>query len=241
MTTPAPSRYEIVPRQPRMPAWLLALAMLLIGMAAGAAAHWWWQAPAEGDPRALVGDQARRLEEQASELEELRQRVATLSRSDQISRDANKDVQDLLAQREEEIAGLRADVAFYERFVGSSGPRRGLAVHSVEFAREAGGSWRYQAVLTQSINRGGMTRGQMRFDIEGVRNGRLSTVKWDEMHQTPGAPAQDYGFRYFQRLGGSVILPAGFTPQRVRVSLRGAGGNVEQAFPWTAMDSPGGN
>ena len=65
----------------------------------------------------------------------------------------------MLAEKDEEIAGLRGDVAFYERFVGSSGARKGLAVHSAEFAPEAGGSWRYEVVVTQSINRGGADPG----------------------------------------------------------------------------------
>ena len=113
-------------------------------------------------------------------------------------------------------------------------------MHSAEFAPEAGGSWRYEVVVTQSINRGGLTKGEMEFAVEGVRDGKLTTLNWDELHQKPDAPAQDYSFRYFQRLGGSVILPAGFTPQRVQVTLRGSGANVEQAFDWT-LATPGDN
>src|SRR3546814_5446704 len=64
-------------------------------------------------------------------VETLEQQVATLKRSDQISRDANRDLQGTLAERDEEIAGLRADVAFYERFVGATGQRRGLTVHQL--------------------------------------------------------------------------------------------------------------
>src|SRR5688572_23932380 len=118
----------------------------------------------------------------------------------------------MLADKDEQIAGLRADVAFYERFVGSGGERKGLTVHSAEFAREAGGSWRYQIVLTQSLNRGALSQGEMRFDVEGVQAGKLATVNWDTLQQTPGAPGQQYEFRYFQRLPGSIVLPAGFTP-----------------------------
>lgn len=239
MTDPQPSRFEIVPRQGRSPRWLLPVALFVLGAVAGGGLLWWRQAPPPGDPRAALADRERRLAEQQGVIRELQQQVATLSRSDQISREANRDVQSMLAEKDEEIAGLRADVAFYERFVGNAGSRRSLAVHSAEFAPEAGGSWRYEVVLTQSVNRGGLTRGQMTFAVEGVREGRLSTVNWDELHQKPGAPAQDYSFRYFQRLGGSVILPAGFTPQRVRVSLRGSGASVEQTFAWTPMKTPG--
>ena len=96
-------------------------------------------------------------------------------------------------------------------------------------------------VLTQSLNRGAISQGQMRFDVEGVQDGRLTTVKWDELQQTPGAPGQEYAFRYFQRLTGSLVLPAGFTPQRVKVALRGKGANVDAALAWTTPSSPGEN
>ena len=237
MSTP---QFEIVPRQSRLPRGLLAGLMFLLGAVVVGGLAWWLLAPSAGDPRAQLADSQRRLTAQQDVIAELQQRVATLTRSDQISREANADVQSMLAEKDEEIAGLRADVAFYERFVGNSGPRRGLAVHSAEFAPEAGGSWRYEVVVTQSINRGGLTKGGMEFAVEGVRDGKLTTLNWDELHQKPDAPAQDYSFRYFQRLGGSVILPAGFTPQRVEVTLRGSGASVEQAFDWT-LATPGDN
>ena len=233
MSTPQPPRFEIVPHQSRLPRWLLPTAMLVVGVVAGGAGAWWLQAPPVDDPQARLAASQARLEQQQAQIAELRQRVAILSRSDQISREANRDVQSMLAEKDEEIAGLRGDVAFYERFVGSSGARKGLTVHSAEFAREAGGSWRYEIVVTQSLNRGGLTQGQMQFSVEGVRQGQLATVNWDELHQKTAAPAQEYSFRYFQRLGGSVILPAGFTPQRVKVTLRGGGANVDQALAWT--------
>ena len=215
-------------------------AVFALSLAFGAWGLWRVVAPTSTDVRAQLADSEAASKQLQADYEELQQRVATLGRSDQISREANADVQSMLAEKDEEIAGLRADVAFYERFVGNSGPRRGLAVHSAEFAPEAGGSWRYEVVVTQSINRGGLTKGEMEFAVEGVRDGKLATLNWDELHQKPDAPAQDYSFRYFQRLGGSVILPAGFTPQRVEVTLRGSGASVEQAFDWT-LATPGDN
>jgi len=222
-----------------MPGWGVAAALLVAGLLIGAGATWWLTRPEAGSPQARIAQAEQRLKAQQTVVAELQQRVATLTRSDQISRDANRDVQAMLADKDEQIAGLRADVAFYERFVGGSGERKGLSVHSAEFAREAGGSWRYQVVLTQSLNRGALSQGEMKFDVEGVQGGRLSTVKWDTLQQKPAAPGQKYAFRYFQRLGGSIVLPAGFTPQRVKVALRGQGANVDQAFAWTSMSNPG--
>ena len=237
---PSP-QFEIVPRGGggRFPAWGLALALFLAGLVIGAAIAWFVRKPEAGSPAARIAEAEQKVSAQQAQISELEQRVTTLSRSDQISRDANRDVQAMLEEKDEQIAGLRADVAFYERFVGSGGERKGLSVHSAEFAREAGGTWRYQVVVTQSLNRGALTQGDMRFDVEGVRNGRLTTVKWDDLQQKQAAPGQHYAFRYFQRLGGSIVLPAGFTPQRVKVSLRGQGANVDQAFAWTLTSTPG--
>jgi hypothetical protein len=237
---PRPPQFEIVPRaRGRVPAWVWPVATMVLGLLVGAGLAWWLARPEVGSPEAKVADAQRRLSDQQVVIGELQQRVSTLTRSDQISRDANRDVQAMLADKDEQIASLRADVAFYERFVGSGGERKGLSVHSAEFEKEAGGSWRYQVVLTQSLNRGALSQGAMQFEVEGVKDGRLTTVKWDELQQTSASSGQEYAFRYFQRLTGSVVLPAGFTPQRVKVALRGKGANVDQTLAWTPMSSPG--
>ncbi|MNV49012.1 hypothetical protein D3C71_1409470 [compost metagenome] len=87
-------------------------------------------------------------------------------------------------------------------------------------------------VLTQNLNRGAISQGQMRFSVEGVKDGKLTTVSWDDLHQRKSVPGQEYSFRYFQQLDGSVMLPRDFTPQRVRVSLSGPGGGATQTFDW---------
>lgn len=231
------SHYRIVPHRPGHGRLWMLLVVLAWGLSLLAT---WWLASRQAAPglaaaqaRARAGEQA--LKRERERVAGLQQRQATLERSDQISRAANVEIQNSLAERDEEIAGLRADVAFYERLVGSTSQRKGLSVHTVEFSPEAGGSWHYRAVLTQTLNRGAISKGQMSFEVEGVRAGKLVHIGWDALHQKQGVPAQAYSFRYFQQLEGSVILPAGFVPQRVKLSLRG-GDPVDQSFPWTRAD-----
>ena len=219
---------------------------LLLGAGAWLAtlAATWWLASQRAAPTLRtvtteLGDRSEALAAQQATLRDLRQQVATLKRSDQISRNANTELQSTLADREEQISGLRADVDFYERLVGSTGQRQGLRVHGASFEPEAGGTWHYTVTLTQNLNRGAVSKGQMRLVVDGVRAGKLATVKWDELLQTPNAPGKPFSFRYFQQLEDSVMLPPGFTPQRVRVSLTGAGPAVDQSFPWTASRPPG--
>lgn len=231
-----PPRFVIVPepRSRRAPlSWRLALALAWI---ASLVAVWhaavYRAAPELHAARGELETLRKAHAQQTRELERLRQREAILARSDQISRTANREVQRALAEREAEIANLRENLAFYERLVGATGQPKGLNVHSTEFRREAGGTWRYQVTLTQSLNRGGISSGTLKLAIEGVRDGKLTTLDWDQLHQRAGAPPQRYSFRYFQQVEGSVMLPADFTPQRVRVSLSGNGAPVEQTFAW---------
>jgi hypothetical protein len=165
--------------------------------------------------------------------ERLRQEVSTLRRSDQISRDANRDLQRTLAERDEEIAGLRADVAFYESFVGATGQRRGLSVHDLEMQLQSGEAWHFVATLTQNLNRGAVNTGRLTLSLEGTRNDRLERLPWTRLRQQNNAPGTPYSFKYFQQLEGDVIVPKDFKPVRVIVRLVPAGGNaVEQSFTW---------
>lgn len=242
MTAHPPSRYRIVPRQASRRRSALTLVVLAWGLSLAAA---WLMATYTAAPRlSHAEERLRQVEKQLSaskgQLRKLSQSEATLAVSDRISRAANSEIQATLAERDEEIAGLRADVAFYERLVGSTSQRKGLNVHLAEFAVEPGGTWQYQIMLTQTLNRGAISQGQMRFSVEGVRNGQLATVDWDELHQKPGSTGQEYSFRYFQQLDGNVMLPRDFTPQRVKVMLRGEDAVVEQAFDWKLATSAGG-
>jgi hypothetical protein len=191
-------------------------------------------APGLSEARESLALNVQRAARAEALVKQLRQNVATLRRSDQISRSANTELQASLAEREEEVSGLRADVAFYERLVGATGQRRGLSVHEALFTPEEGGTWRYTVTLTQNLNRGAISKGEARVSVEGVSEGRLRSLRWEDLLQKPGAPGQPFSFRYFQQLEGSVMLPEGFTPQRVRVQLRSDGSTVDQAFSWKA-------
>ena len=170
---------------------------------------------------------------QRAGVEALEQQIATLRRSDQISRDANRDLQGTLAERDEEIAGLRADVAFYERFVGATGQRRGLTVHQLSLQPQSDQAWHFTTTLTQNLNRGAVSSGEVTLSVEGTRDGKLQTLAWDDLRQQPDAPGIAYSFKYFQEVGGDLVLPPGYQPLRVVVRLAPKGGAVvEQSFTW---------
>ncbi|MEO6138922.1 MAG: DUF6776 family protein [Luteimonas sp.] len=203
------------------------IVVFLFAMAFGGWGLWRVFAPTTSDPKP-------QLQAQQRQLDDLRQRVATLARSDQISRDANRDLQGTLAERDEEIAGLRADVAFYARFVGSTAQRRGLNVHALQMVRQTGQAWHFTATLTQNLNRGAVNTGRLTLSVEGSRKGRMQKLDWPQLRQQPTPPGLDYSFKYFQQVEGDILLPGDIQPVRVVVRLQPQGGSVvEQSFTWT--------
>ena len=220
---PAPPGKDAAPLPALSPrtSYLL-LAVFVAALAFGVWGAWQLaMAPAHGG----VADQ--------SQVEALEQQVATLTRSDQISREANRELQGTLAERDEEIAALRADVAFYERFVGATAQRRGLTVHQLALTPRAGQVWHYTATLTQNLNRGAVSSGRLSLSVEGTRDGRLEQLDWAALRQDPDAEGVEYSFKYFQQVEGEIILPPGFQPLRIRARLApSSGAAVEQTLPW---------
>ncbi|MEO5630201.1 MAG: DUF6776 family protein [Thermomonas sp.] len=175
-----------------------------------------------------------KLHQQTQHIDQLEQQVATLTRSDQISRQANSELQGTLAERDEEIASLRADIAFYERFVGATGQRRGLSVHELTLQPQRDAQlWHFVATLTQNLNRGAANRGRLQLLVEASEGGRMQKLDWADLRQQQDAPGVEYSFKYFQQVEGDIVLPPGIMPVRVIARLLPASGAaVEQSFTW---------
>lgn len=227
----APHPHHLPPLSPWARRGLYALAaLLLLALGFGGWGLWQVLGATEGDQPSPA-----QLQAQQKKIDTLEQRIATLSRSDQISRDANGDLQSTLAERDEEIAALRADVAFYERFVGATAQRRGLSVHELKLQAQTDQAWRFTATLTQNLNRGAVNAGRLQLSVEGTRGGKLQRLAWSELRQQTGEPGVAYSFKYFQQVEGDLVLPADFKPVRVIARLLPqSGATVEQSFTWAA-------
>lgn len=193
-----------------------------------------------GDVHARLSASEQANHQLQARLDEMQQNVATLGRSDQISRDANRDLQGALAEREEEIAGLRADVAFYERLVGATSQRRGLTVHALRMSPQNGNAWEFQTTLTQNLNRGAVSSGRLSLAIEGTLDGKREELVWSDLRQGDEADGTPFSFKYFQQIKGDVFLPDGFSPVRVTVKLQPRSGSpITESFNWSEVISNG--
>ena len=162
----------------------------------------------------------------------LKLRIAVLERSEQVAKAALGDLQRTLRDREEEIAGVRADLAFYGRLVGGA-KREGLAVHALTLKPvPESRAWNFSATLTQNFKRGPETHGRLTLSVSGIADGKLVTLDWKALSQQSGSPGIEYAFKYFQQVNGTIMLPEGFEPNRVLAIADGDGNRSEQEFSW---------
>jgi hypothetical protein len=221
---------------------LSALALAAVAVAWLLGAH--GAAPDLSDIRTRLSSAETELTQARIELKDTQQKLAVYERSDQVSRTANDSLQQTLSEREEEIAALRADLAFYQRLVGGGrGPRQGLNVHALTLKRIGdSGGFGYTLTLTQNLKKAAVTQGTAQLSVEGVQGQSLRTLSWRDLVQDAEATPLNFGFKYFQQLDGSLMLPSGFTPNRVRVVVKSNGGEqTEQAFAWSEALAAGEN
>lgn len=236
-SSPAPSprrpRLEVRqvnPRATRRRLLWMALALVL-ALAAGAAGGAWWGLRAR--PAAPV-HRVTITASDSAETKAMAQEIATLKRSRQIAKVAASEVRETLADREEEISALRADLAFYSDLVGSGERSKSLAVHGVRLEPVAGSrAWHVTITLTRSARRGRPNTGTLKLAIQGVDGGQLHQLDWDAIAIPDGTPALGYDFKYFQQLHATVALPQNFTPNRLRVLVYPAKGkNITHDVAW---------
>lgn len=171
----------------------------------------------------------------AAENEDLRQQVANLQRAAQVAGIAAKELTRNLAERDEEISGLRTDLAFYSRLVGGNGQRDGLKVQGArtEPVKGSPNAWNVVITLTQNARRGEVLKGSLTLAVEGIQGSKVATLEGAALGQAAPSQGLPFSFKYFQQVQGSFTLPAGFKPTRLRVVANADGDEpVTSTIPW---------
>ena len=172
----------------------------------------------------------------AAENEDLRQQVANLQRAGQVAGIAAKELTRNLAERDEEINGLRTDLAFYSRLVGGTGQRDGLKVQGARATpvKDSPNAWNLVVTLTQNARRGDVLKGSLRIAVEGIQGTKVVTLEGPALGQAAASQGLPFSFKYFQQLQGSFTLPAGFKPTRLRIAASVEGDEpVTSTIAWT--------
>lgn len=207
--------------------------------------------PLFGDPKSDVGqlrEERRRLTLELrgvrQELDTLRGRSTFEARSCEIDIQACEAVRRSVTSLEHEVADLREQLTFYRNIVSPEQTRAGVRVLRLAVRPgQAADIWRYDLVLVQPVRRDRTAAGRFNFQIEGLVGQQLQTLALSDL-LVGEASEQEFSFRAFQEFSGEMLLPTGFLPSRLTVTLevqdgRSAPVPVKEAFDWSRLVAAG--
>jgi hypothetical protein len=169
----------------------------------------------------------------------LRERVAIVERAQQVEGKAYEGVDVHLRSLQDEVLALKEEIAFYRGIV-SAGKEKGLKIQTFVVDKESSsGSYRFQLVLTQNLNRVKMISGTIKLNIVDEQNGKPRRLLLSDMSGQQ-ANSLKFEFKFFQRIEGRFTLPDGFKPDRLQIQVVSKGkkpASVEKSFEWQGITS----
>ena len=141
------------------------------------------------------------------------QEAAVLQKANELLRESER-------QRQDEIASLKADLAFYRRLGGASGSEADLAIHHIELRRtDSPRVFELFFTLTQNIRWASVISGDIDLTVDGIMAGKA--VHLDESKLlAESASDLKFEFKYFQQLERLITLPEGFEAKHLTLTLK---------------------
>lgn len=186
-----------------------------------------------GNIRQAYDDHITRLD---TDIIELKQEVALLETNREVDRESYKEVEAGLAALEVKIQEQRDAIAFYRGIVSPSDGNSGLRVQDLKLTRgKAEREFIVRLVLVQAMKHDLKVSGDVNLSVVGEQNGVETSYALAELIPDKAEKAWAYSFRYFQDFNRQLVLPDGFTPERITVEVRSRTrsiSSIEETFVW---------
>lgn len=166
----------------------------------------------------------------------LRQQVLNLESGRNIDQFAQQGIQDKIRQYEDTIKQLKKDVSFYQNIMAPSDDAKGLQVQNLELRKTTNDRrFAYKLVMAQVADNKAFVAGVVLINVIGVNDGNKEVFALREVDDEQSTLGIKFRFRYFQDIGGELILPEGFTPESIQVLAQAEGkkaSKLERSFMW---------
>ncbi len=171
-----------------------------------------------------------------NEIDGLNEQIARLETNRDIDREAYREVEASLTELQTKIQEQQDAIAFYRGIVSPADGKAGLRVQDFHLTR--GGTEReylIRLVLVQAMKHDRKVSGDVTVSIAGELNGIETSYKYEQLLPADAEKKWAFSFRYFQDFDRRVILPDGFTPERITVHVQSrtrAIASIEESFSW---------
>lgn len=183
--------------------------------------------------RALVAEQEQNLVQLREELVFFQQGNRVEKRASELLRQENKDLQDRVAELEEENA-------HYHRVLTPEKEDKGLVIGRLELKPTSElNRFRYNFNMIQVAGRQKVT-GEAFVTVMGIGNGEKQEITLEEISVNAEGSKIRLGFRNFQAIAGEIKLPQGFVPEQVEIIAQFTGRKavrLRKVYDWKVQET----
>lgn len=167
---------------------------------------------------------------------ELHQEVALLETHRNVDRIAYKDVEKNLLTLQAKIQEQRDAIAFYRGIVSPTDGNSGLRVQDLKLTRgKVEREFNVRIVLVQAMKHDRKVSGDVNLSVEGSQDGVETSYTFAQLIAAGEEKRWVYSFRYFQNFDRQLVLPDGFTPERIKIEVHSRTrsiSSIEESFDW---------
>jgi len=167
----------------------------------------------------------------------LKEEVALLETHRDIDHEAYKDVEVSLTTLQAKIQEQTDAIAFYRGIVSPADGAAGLRVQDLKLTRgQTERTYNVRLVLVQSLQHDRKVSGDVTLSIEGDQGGTAAKYSYPQLLPEESSASWPFSFRYFQDFDRTIVLPDGFTPEKITIVVRSKTrsiASIEESYSWT--------
>jgi hypothetical protein len=167
---------------------------------------------------------------------ELNQEIALFATHREIDQEAYKVVEADLIDLQRKIQEQRDAIAFYRGIVSPADGGRGLRVQDFKVTKgKDERRFHMRLVLVQVMQHDRSVKGDVEFSLEGSQDGVATTYTLEQLLPDDAKGNWPFAFRYFQDFDRELVLPSGFTPEKINIEVKSRTksiASVKQSILW---------
>jgi uncharacterized protein DUF6776 len=155
----------------------------------------------------------------------LRKDVASAERQLQIELATHGNLSQQIHNLMDENALLKEDLAFFQTLMASGGEAGGISINRFRIQPDAlPGEYRFRLLIAQSKQRVKDFKGRLQFIVDLEQGGKPEVISFPKEGDT--SQAYNLGFKFYQRVEGTFLVPAGATIRKVQVRVLETGNST---------------
>jgi len=232
----------VVPYRPGA-VWSLRVGILLLLVLGAASSYFYghYRGVLENGEARIQRDQlAEAIEVINTQNTDLKQQVVNLEQMNQVDKQALVSVQSTILSLRENISQLQEDVLFYKQIMSPENTETGLFIGQLDLIQTGQpGHLQYRFEFKQQGSNENLISGYANINVLGTQDEQEISIPLRSLSDTEQSLDIRLQFRYFQNIEGELVLPDGFTPERVQIVAVAEGSEpktVQKSFSWVVRN-----